>query len=186
MEIVKLSSEAQLEALAEGRLDVGLLRLPVLRQREGVSIVPLFSERLLLDDLHGDAGAMIQIATDCIEQPAAQGNGAGVAQAQGAQLAGAHLGCHVAGFAQFDQQVPGPRVKGFAGGSQPWLASSAFEQRGVESALHLLDLPAQGRLGHEQSFGGSTEAAGFCNFDEVAQLADGEHESCLFEMGRRR
>ncbi|POA19300.1 LysR family transcriptional regulator [Pseudomonas sp. FW300-N1A1] len=48
MEIVKLSSEAQLEALAEGRLDVGLLRLPVLRQREGVSIVPLFSERLLL------------------------------------------------------------------------------------------------------------------------------------------
>ncbi|WP_419735246.1 LysR family transcriptional regulator [Pseudomonas sp. COR18] len=48
MDIAKLSSEAQLEELAEGRLDVGLLRLPVLRQREGVQILPLFSERLLL------------------------------------------------------------------------------------------------------------------------------------------
>ncbi|UWF48257.1 LysR family transcriptional regulator [Pseudomonas sp. N3-W] len=48
MEVVKLSSEAQLEELIEGRLDVGLLRLPVLRQREGVQIVPLYSERLLL------------------------------------------------------------------------------------------------------------------------------------------
>ncbi len=48
MDIVKLSSEAQLEELVEGRLDVGLLRLPVLRQREGVQIVPLYSERLLL------------------------------------------------------------------------------------------------------------------------------------------
>ena len=32
----------------EARGDVGLLRLPVLRQREGIQIVPLFSERLLL------------------------------------------------------------------------------------------------------------------------------------------
>lgn len=48
LDIGKLSSEAQLEELAEGRLDVGLLRLPVLRQREGIQIVPLFSERLLL------------------------------------------------------------------------------------------------------------------------------------------
>ncbi|MCK1791470.1 LysR family transcriptional regulator [Pseudomonas violetae] len=48
MDIVKLSSEAQLEALAEGQLDVGLLRLPVLRQREGVQVVPLYAERLLL------------------------------------------------------------------------------------------------------------------------------------------
>ncbi|MDP9506187.1 LysR family transcriptional regulator [Pseudomonas protegens] len=48
MDIVKLSSEAQLQELAEGRLDAGLLRLPVLRQCEGVQIVPLFSEPLLL------------------------------------------------------------------------------------------------------------------------------------------
>ena len=48
MDIAKMSSEAQLEELAEGRLDVGVLRLPVLRQREGVQIVPLYSERLLL------------------------------------------------------------------------------------------------------------------------------------------
>lgn len=48
MDIVKLSSEAQLEEIADGRLEVGLLRLPVLRQREGVRVVPLYTEPLLL------------------------------------------------------------------------------------------------------------------------------------------
>nr|WP_218178528.1 LysR family transcriptional regulator [Pseudomonas reactans] len=48
MDIVTLSSEAQLEEIAEGRQEVGLLRLPVLRQREGVRVVPLYSEQLLL------------------------------------------------------------------------------------------------------------------------------------------
>ncbi len=48
LDIGTLSSEAQLEELAEGRLDIGLLRLPVLRQREGVQVVPLYTERLLL------------------------------------------------------------------------------------------------------------------------------------------
>jgi DNA-binding transcriptional LysR family regulator len=48
VDIVKLSSEAQLEEIADGRLDVGLLRLPVLRQREGVRVEPLYSEQLLL------------------------------------------------------------------------------------------------------------------------------------------
>ncbi|MEO8489097.1 LysR family transcriptional regulator [Pseudomonas sp.] len=48
MDIVKLSSEAQLQEIADGRLEVGLLRLPVLRQREGVRVEPLFSEQLLL------------------------------------------------------------------------------------------------------------------------------------------
>lgn len=48
MDIAKLSSEAQLEEIAEGRLDVGLLRLPVLRQREGVRVAPLYEEQVLL------------------------------------------------------------------------------------------------------------------------------------------
>ncbi|WP_095185816.1 LysR family transcriptional regulator [Pseudomonas sp. Irchel 3H9] len=48
MDIVKLSSEAQLEQIADGRLDIGLLRLPVLRQREGVRVEPLYNEQLLL------------------------------------------------------------------------------------------------------------------------------------------
>jgi len=48
LDIGTLSSEAQLEELAEGRLDIGLLRLPVLRQREDVQVVPLYTERLLL------------------------------------------------------------------------------------------------------------------------------------------
>ena len=48
MDIAKLSSEAQLEEIAEGRLDVGLLRLPVLRQREGVHVEPIYKEQLLL------------------------------------------------------------------------------------------------------------------------------------------
>ncbi len=42
------SFSAQLEEIADGRLEVGLLRLPVLRQREGVQVRPLYSEQLLL------------------------------------------------------------------------------------------------------------------------------------------
>lgn len=48
LDIGKLSSEAQLDELADGRLDIGLLRLPVLRQREGIRLVPLYTEQLLL------------------------------------------------------------------------------------------------------------------------------------------
>ena len=48
LEIAQQSSEAQLVDIAEGRLEIGLLRLPVLRQHEGVEIHTLFSEPLLL------------------------------------------------------------------------------------------------------------------------------------------
>ncbi|MDG9882120.1 LysR family transcriptional regulator [Pseudomonas putida CSV86] len=48
MEIAQLSSEGQLEELVDGRLDIGLLRLPVLRQHEGLCVEPLFQEPLLL------------------------------------------------------------------------------------------------------------------------------------------
>nr|WP_314481306.1 LysR substrate-binding domain-containing protein [uncultured Pseudomonas sp.] len=48
MEIAQLSSEGQLQALADGRLDIGLLRLPVLRQHAGLHVQPLFEEPLLL------------------------------------------------------------------------------------------------------------------------------------------
>ncbi|CAM4046195.1 HTH-type transcriptional regulator CatM [compost metagenome] len=48
MEIAQQSSEAQLEELTAGRLELGLLRLPVLRQHEGLCVRPLFEEPLLL------------------------------------------------------------------------------------------------------------------------------------------
>ncbi|EKT4523846.1 LysR family transcriptional regulator [Pseudomonas putida] len=48
LEIAQQSSEAQLEDIAEGRLEVGLLRLPVLRQHQDVETHTLFSEPLLL------------------------------------------------------------------------------------------------------------------------------------------
>lgn len=48
IEIAQQSSEAQLADIAEGHLDIGLLRLPVLRQHEAVEIHTLFSEPLLL------------------------------------------------------------------------------------------------------------------------------------------
>ncbi|AZO86230.1 LysR family transcriptional regulator [Stutzerimonas stutzeri] len=48
MDIAQLSSEAQLQELADGRLDIGLLRLPVLRQCEEVQIAPLYDEPLLV------------------------------------------------------------------------------------------------------------------------------------------
>lgn len=59
LEIAQQSSEAQLEDIAEGRLELGLLRLPVLRQHQDVEIHALFSEPLLLavaaDHLLADA-----------------------------------------------------------------------------------------------------------------------------------
>lgn len=48
LEIAQQSSEAQLQDIAEGSLDVGLLRLPVLRQHDGVDVYPLFEEPLYL------------------------------------------------------------------------------------------------------------------------------------------
>lgn len=48
VEIAQLSSELQLKALADNQLDIGLLRLPVLRQREGIRVITLRNERLLL------------------------------------------------------------------------------------------------------------------------------------------
>ncbi|WP_081673824.1 LysR family transcriptional regulator [Pseudomonas cremoricolorata] len=48
LDIAQQSSEAQLGDIAEGRLDLGLLRLPVLRQHQDVQLLPLFSEPLLL------------------------------------------------------------------------------------------------------------------------------------------
>lgn len=48
LEITQQSSEEQLQEIVEGNLDVGLLRLPVLRQCEEVDIYPLFEEPLYL------------------------------------------------------------------------------------------------------------------------------------------
>jgi DNA-binding transcriptional LysR family regulator len=48
LEIAQQSSEAQLQDIAEGNLDIGLLRLPVLRQHDGVDIHPLFDEPMYL------------------------------------------------------------------------------------------------------------------------------------------
>ncbi|MGC1330155.1 LysR substrate-binding domain-containing protein [Pseudomonas sp.] len=48
LDIAQQSSEAQLQDIHEQRLDVGLLRLPVLRQRDGIVLRPLFTEALKL------------------------------------------------------------------------------------------------------------------------------------------
>lgn len=48
LEIAQQSSEAQLQDIAEGHLDIGLLRLPVLRQDPSVAIQPLYNEPLYL------------------------------------------------------------------------------------------------------------------------------------------
>lgn len=48
LDIAQQSSEAQLQELHEHRLDVGLLRLPVLRQHQGITLRPLFTEALKL------------------------------------------------------------------------------------------------------------------------------------------
>ncbi|SDI92468.1 DNA-binding transcriptional regulator, LysR family [Pseudomonas flavescens] len=48
MEIAQQSSEAQLQELSERRLDIGLIRLPVLRQHDGLVLHALFDEPMLL------------------------------------------------------------------------------------------------------------------------------------------
>ncbi|MBJ9976098.1 LysR family transcriptional regulator [Pseudomonas sp. S75] len=48
LDIAQQSSEAQLQDIADGRLDLGLLRLPVLRQHPDVTLLTLFDEPLLL------------------------------------------------------------------------------------------------------------------------------------------
>ena len=48
IDIAQQSSEEQMEDIAEGRLEIGFLRLPVLRQHAKVEIHTLFSEPLLL------------------------------------------------------------------------------------------------------------------------------------------
>lgn len=48
VDVAQQSSEAQLLDIHEQRLDVGLLRLPVLRQREGLVLQPLLTEPLRL------------------------------------------------------------------------------------------------------------------------------------------
>jgi DNA-binding transcriptional LysR family regulator len=48
IDIAQQGSEAQLHDIAAGNLDIGLLRLPVLRQHDGVTLQPLFDEPLYL------------------------------------------------------------------------------------------------------------------------------------------
>ncbi len=48
LEIAQQGSEAQLQDIAEGHLDIGLLRLPVLRQHPSIAIQPLYQEPLYL------------------------------------------------------------------------------------------------------------------------------------------
>lgn len=48
LDIAQQSSEGQMEDIAQGRLEIGLLRLPVLRQHADVETHVLFSEPLLL------------------------------------------------------------------------------------------------------------------------------------------
>lgn len=48
LELTQQSSEQQLADLAEGRLDLGLLRLPVLRQHPRLHLRALYREPLLL------------------------------------------------------------------------------------------------------------------------------------------
>lgn len=71
MEIAQQSSEAQLAELAEDRLEVGLLRLPVLRQHEGICVQPLFEEPLLLAvaDSHPLAGETSVSLAQLRDQP---------------------------------------------------------------------------------------------------------------------
>lgn len=48
VDIDRLSSEAQLQEIAEAKADIGFIRLPVLRRADDLQLIPLRSERLLV------------------------------------------------------------------------------------------------------------------------------------------
>ena len=97
-------------------------------------------------------------------------HGAGMTQAHSAHLPVADFGRHRAGFAQLIEQVSRPWQKRLARRGESWLTRGAFEQRRLQAAFHVLDLPAQRRLRDEQAFSRCTEAATVGDFHEVAQL----------------
>ncbi|MCY1437804.1 hypothetical protein D9M71_539790 [compost metagenome] len=68
------------------------------------------------------------------------------------------------------QQAPrlGQEVAAHAGQADP--AGGAFQQRGAQAFLKLLDAPAQGWLGQVQRLGGFMEAAKFGDFDERSNV----------------
>ncbi len=71
VDVDRLSSEQQQEAVAQGRADLGLARLPLLRQEGGIEIRPLLEERLwaALPAGHALAGASLlglgDLADEC-------------------------------------------------------------------------------------------------------------------------
>lgn len=71
VDVDRLSSEQQQEAVAQGRADLGLARLPLLRQEGGIEIRPLPEERLwaALPAGHALAGASLlglgDLANEC-------------------------------------------------------------------------------------------------------------------------
>src|SRR5450830_786742 len=179
----------QQQALAEQREDLHTLALAQYRQAQQADVQSPLGQFFelgfggQLDDIHRRPRTLLQKMTDRPQQSTAHRHRAGMTQTQGSQLTFTHLGRQLAGLVQFAQQIPRPRIKSLTGRGQSWLARRTFEQGRLQMVFQFLDLPAQGRLRDKQAFGGGTETAGFGDFNEVAQLAGGNHESCLFEIG---
>lgn len=70
VDVDRLSSEQQQEAVAQGRADLGLARLPLLRQEGGIEIRPLPEERLwaALPAGHALAGASVLSLGDMADE----------------------------------------------------------------------------------------------------------------------
>ena len=70
VDVDRLSSEQQQEAVAQGRADLGLARLPLLRQEGGIEIRPLPEERLwaALPASHALAGASLLALGDLADE----------------------------------------------------------------------------------------------------------------------
>lgn len=70
VDVDRLSSEQQQEAVAQGRADLGLARLPLLSQEDGIEIRPLPEERLwaALPAGHALAGASVLALGDLVDE----------------------------------------------------------------------------------------------------------------------
>ena len=135
-----------------------------------------------LGDLQVDAGAGVPEGGQGAQQGFAEGGGHH-ADTQGAGQAGLGLGGDLLCMLGSGQEPAALGCEHPAGLRERDLAPAAVEQRDAELAFQLEDRLAQGRLRHGELFGGAAEVEGFGDGEEVAGLADLDHQSLHILLG---
>ena len=132
--------------------------------------------RVHLGYLQVDAGTGVPEGSKGAQQGLAEGGGHHT-DTQGADQAGLGLGSDLLCVLGGCQELAALGRERPAGLGEGDLAPAAVEQRDVQLAFELEDRLAQGRLRHGELFGGAAEVEGFGDGEEVAGLANLDHQS---------